>query len=222
MIDILVPVLGRPQNAQPLVSSIDRNTKVPHTTVFVCTRGDEAQIEACKQTGCVVHLVDDGDHQYARKINAGIAADYGRGDFFFLAADDLKFHPRWDVKAIAAFENAGAPVVGTNDMGNATVIAGRHSTHTLVHRSYLERGTVDDPTVLLHEGYHHNFVDTEFIETAKWRRAFVSAYDSRVEHLHPFWRKAPDDVIYRRGRVFYHEDGELFKQRSRLWRGRAT
>lgn len=218
MIDILIPVLGRPQNAQKVVDSINAATVAPHITVFLCTRDDHDEIAACQATGCIVHLVDE--LSYAVKINAGIEANYGSAEFFFMGADDLLFHPGWDRVAVSKFIETERPVIGTNDLGNATVMAGNHSTHTLMHRSYVEQGSIDDPTRVLHEGYEHNFVDSEFIETAKARDAFIFAADSHVEHLHPFWQKADDDVIYKRGRDGYHRDRRLYQTRQRLWRRR--
>lgn len=217
-IDILVPVLGRPQNAQPLVDSIDRATLVPHVTIFIATRGDDEQIEACKATGCVTLLVDPGRSEYARKINLAAASEFATGEFLLTGADDLRFHRDWDRAAIDRFHETGKPVVGTNDLGNATVMKGLHSTHTIVHRSYLELGTIDDPTKLLHEGYDHNWVDNEFIATASHRDMWTFAAHSRVEHLHPFWKKSADDAVYERGRASYHRDARLFRKRQKLWR----
>ena len=219
MIDLLIPVLGRPQNAQPLVDSIRENTTSPHCTFFLCTRGDELEIEACKATGCPVLLVDPGPCEYARKINEGIArsAEIRASEFIFLGADDLRFHPLWDVRAVEMYIASGKRVVGTNDMGNATVMRGEHATHSLVHRSYVELGTVDDQTRLLHEGYNHNYVDTEFIGTAMSRDEFIFAADSYVEHLHPFWKKGLDDVIYRKGRKLVNRDARTFNSRRHLW-----
>ena len=220
MIDILIPVLGRPQNAKPLVESIHAATTVGHTCIFLATPGDTEQIEACKRTNAVTHLVAGDDFQYARKINAGAVFDYRNTphEFMLLAADDLRFKPGWDVAAIRVWEETGKPVIGTNDLGNATVMKGLHATHSLVHRSYLEQGTIDEVGKLLHEGYHHNFCDTEFIDTAKHRDAFVFAADSHVEHLHPFWRKGPDDMIYRRGRKTFPRDRQTYLKRRSLWR----
>ena len=48
------------------------------------------------------------------------------------------------------------------------------------------------------EGYPHLFCDNELIQTAKRRRAFVSAQDCVVEHLHPHWGLAPSDELYDR------------------------
>jgi hypothetical protein len=219
VIDILIPVLGRPKNAAKVVDSINEHTKVPHTTIFLCSRLDFEEIEACADTGCVTWLLDDD--RYSVKINAGVRLEIATGEFVFLGADDLAFHDDWDTIAIERFLETDKPVIGTNDLGNPTVIAGRHATHSLVHRSYIEYGTIDEEDKLLHEGYDHNWVDTEFIETAMMRDCFTFAFDSHVEHLHPFWKKGVTDVIYKRGQRDYHRDQRLFRDRRRLWRERA-
>jgi hypothetical protein len=220
VIDILVPVLGRPQNAQPLVDSIREATEVEHFITFLCSEGDVEEIDAVHETGCLFLLSADG--RYAPKINLGVRST--DGEYVLLGADDLRFHPGWDVAAIGRYEETGKPVIGTNDLGNATVMAGRHATHSLVHRSYVARGTIDDPTCLLHEGYQHNWVDTEFIATAMKRDAFTFCRDSRVEHMHHFWRdedgkpKGEDDAIYEKGRQTYAVDRRLYLKRRRFWR----
>lgn len=214
MIDLLIPVLGRPQNAQPLVDSIEANTKVPHRITFLVSPDDADEISAIYKTG--KPYIRSPDPRYAPKINLG--AKLTKGEFVFLGADDLRFHPGWDVAALAAYEDTGKPVIGTNDLGNATVMAGKHATHSLVHRSYVEQGTADEPGVLLHEGYQHNWVDTEFVGTAQKRGVFVFASESHVEHLHPFWHKGTDDAIYEKGRQHYRVDRRLYQKRRRLWR----
>ena len=151
---------------------------------------------------------------YAKKINRAVAAT--TEPLVFLGADDLRFHPGW-FEAAKARLTPGIGVVGTNDLLSKRVMAGEHSTHSLVTRAYVAQGTIDDPTKLLHEGYPHEFVDDEFIETAVHRRAFVHAADSVVEHLHPFGGKAPTDALYAKagrrllvGRIRY-------RWRRRLW-----
>ncbi len=216
MIDLLIPVLGRPGNAQPLVDSIHAATMIPHTILFICSRDDHAQIEACRQTGAVVVLSDDD--RYAPKINLGATFPHSNTEslWLFLGADDLKFHPGWDTAAFNDPNIFASRVIGTNDLGNPTVMAGKHATHSLVHRTYIEQGTIDEPGKLLHEGYQHNFVDNEFIATAKWRGEWAFAFGSHVEHLHPFWRKSEDDRTYQLGRRTYHADSRLWRQRSKL------
>jgi glycosyltransferase involved in cell wall biosynthesis len=214
VIDLLIPVLGRPQNVQPLIASIKENTAVPHRIVFVVGPNDPEEMEAvymsrvpyirCPKTG------------YAAKIN--LAASLSTAEFVFLGADDIRFHPDWDRAAIQRYYDTGCPVIGTNDLGNPTVMRGRHATHLLVHRSYLAAGTIDETGKLLHEGYGHQWVDTEFIETAKKRGAWTFCSDSIVEHMHPFWHKGEDDAIYRKGRSTTAQDMRLFRKRRHLWR----
>lgn len=214
MIDILVPVLGRPGNAQPLVDSIRDNTEVSYRITFLVTPDDRDEVLAVQKTG--QPYIRSPQPGYAHKMNLG--ASLTGGEFIFLGADDIRFHPGWDHAAIDRYHETGCAVVGTNDLGNPTVMAGRHATHLLVHRSYLPLGTIDEPGKLLHEGYGHNWVDTEFIETAKKRGQWTFAKDSHVEHLHPFWQKGKDDPIYAKGRSSNAADMRLFNQRRKLWR----
>lgn len=217
---VLIPVLNRPERVEPLLESLNGcRSIIPIFPCFLCSPDDEAEIEAVTRSGVppVVMSFPPGPGDYARKMNFGF--DYTPDEFVFLAADDLRFWPGWIEHAIGTHLQTGACVVGTNDLGNPSVTAGRHSTHTLVHRNYRECGTIDDPEggKILHEGYHHNWVDTEFIATAEHRGTYAHAHDAVVEHLHPFWGKATDDATYKLGRDTYHTDGALFKIRSRLW-----
>jgi len=220
MIDILIPCLGRPQNAQKVVDSIHAGTELPHTIVFLCTPGDTAQIDASSATGAVVVMVEGDNFQYARKCNAGAAFPL-RADqhpWLFLGADDLHFHKGWDHEAIAEHERSGCQVIGTNDLGNPTVMAGKHAVHWLVHRDYIAAGTIDEPGKLLHDGYHHNFVDNEFVGTAKRRGQWAFAAASHVEHQHWLWGKGKDDATYALGRDTYRADSRTWAKRKRLWR----
>jgi len=221
MIDILLPVLSRPQNAQKVVDSIHHATELPHTILFICSRGDEAQIDACVGTAAVVLIIDGGDFEYPRKINH--AATYPvRADphpWLFLGADDLDFKPGWDTAAIAEHERTGKLVIGTNDLSNPTVIRGLHATHSLVHRRYVtEQGTIDEPGLVLYPGYHHNFCDNEFVGTAQHRGEWSFAAASHVQHHHPIWGTAKDDRTYELGRRTYHADSRTWRKRRRLWR----
>jgi len=69
----------------------------------------------------------------------------------------------------------------------------------MVHRDYVEMGTIDEPGKVLHEGYHHQFCDNELVETAVSRGQFVFSRRSKVEHRHPIWRTAEMDPTYTKG-----------------------
>ena len=159
MIDILVPVLGRPHRAAPLAENIHSVTTEEHRIVFLCSRGDTQQIEACfaTQESTLVMQWPAGRADYSMKVNAGFWAT--GSEWVMNAADDLTFEPRWDTTALKL---AGAKyhVVGTNDLANAQVKRGQFGTHCLIRRRYVtETGASADhaPGMVLHEGYDHNF-----------------------------------------------------------------
>lgn len=212
---ILVPVLRRPHRVAPLLKSIRDTTPDPYRVLFIADPGDEEELAAVKQ-----HLRRDRvglmvlAGNYARKIN--YAVSHTHEPLIFLGADDLNFYPGWLAKAVKRL-TGDIGVVGTNDLCNQRVIEGRHSTHSLVARPYVARGTVDDPSKLLHEGYLHEFVDDEFVETAKARGAFAMALDSVVEHLHPQCGKAETDSLYDGQHARMRHGRRLYRRRRCLW-----
>lgn len=216
MIDILVPVLARPWNAQPVVDSIIENTSSPHRIIFICSLGDEKQIKASRKTGHETWLSSASEHgNYAKKINWGFEETFS--EWVFQGADDIRFGPKWDVHALAVGAR-NFSVIGTNDLGNPSVLRGRNSTHSLFHRSYIEEygGTVDGSGAVLSELYDHQCVDNEFIHTAIQRKKFAFAKNSVVEHLHPLWGKAEMDATYEKALQNGSSDMLLFKERLLL------
>ena len=158
--------------------------------------------------------LDQGGGNYAEKINRGV--DLTSEPLLFLGADDLDFRSGWLEAALARLAD-GIGVVGTNDLCNPRVIAGEHSTHSLVTREYAALGTIDEPGKLLHEGYPHEFVDDEFVETAKFRGAYAHAGDAIVEHLHPMAGKAPTDALYSAQRRRMCKGRPIYAKRRSLW-----
>ena len=200
MIDILIPVLRRPHNAQRVMDSIRGATGTPHRVHFICSPRDNPQIDACLLTGAAVLVCDwnpsAGD--YARKINWGfrVTAD----EWVFQGADDVIFHPNWDAAALSVARQTKKRVIGTNDLHNPSVKRGKHSTHTLIARSYVEErpATIDESDPVMWEGYDHQYVDLELIEVAKRRNEFAFAQNAIVEHFHPHWGNALTDPTYRK------------------------
>lgn len=219
MIDILVPVLSRPQNAAPLVENIHDVTAVEHTILFLCSRGDIAQIEACFATDARTIVMDysAGQGDYARKINTGFHAT--GSEWVFNASDDIRFEPNWDTTALK-IAGSHFGVIGTNDLSNGQVKRGQFGTHCLIRRRYIteQGGTADQvPGDVLWEGYDHNFVDRELCHVAQSRHTFVFARHSRVKHFHPLWRTAPQDATYRKALRHFRDDQRLFLDRAHLW-----
>lgn len=224
---VIVPVLGRPANAERVAASLAAATPADaYRLVFVCTPGDDAEISAARATegDVVVAPFELGPGDWARKINLGYRST--EEEFVFLGADDLRFWDGWLERALEVAGADAADVIGTNDRGNPQVQRGQLATHALVRRSYAdERGTIDEPGKILHEGYFHNWVDAELTETAVSRGRFAFARRSVVEHLHPNWRKAEMDDTYRRAldQRLFEADRRLLAQRRRLIRrGRAV
>lgn len=219
---VLIPVLARPHRVQPLLESLHASAnEATLWPLFLATVGDEEEIEALKASDADFVRVPwpAGRGDYARKINCGadLAAEEGV-DWLLLAADDLCFCPGWADAAIREGERHAKRVIGTMDDANPIVRHGLHATHSLIRVDYLEDGTIDEPGKLLHEGYDHNFCDTELVGTAKFRGEWVFARDSVVEHLHPFYRQAVEsDATYAKGQAQTLEDSRLYEMRRPLW-----
>lgn len=195
----------------PLLQSICAATPAPHTTLFIASPGDTAEISAIRrQRGNYIEVTGN----YAQKINEGVRATIA--PLLFFGADDLHFHPGWFEAAKAAMTH-GVGVVGTQDLCNRRTIAGTHATHFLVTRAYTKLGSIDNRFTPLHIEYPHEFVDDEFVATAKYRNAWAFAHNSVVEHLHPDANKAPMDALYAGQRRRMRAGRIIFSRRSRLW-----
>lgn len=218
MIAILVPVLGRPRRARPLVTNIRKMTSVEHRILFLCSPGDDAEIAAVLKTSADFIVVDwaPGPGDFARKINYGYRLT--QEPFIQIGADDLVFHRGWDTAALILAEETGMGVIGTNDLHNPRVVSGRHSTHPLIRRSYIEEqgGTVDHTGDIFSEGYDHQYVDDELVLTAKMRGQWAFAEHSHVEHKHPYFGLAKVDDTYRKALQETRADHRLFVRRQRL------
>lgn len=193
--------------------------------LFIASDGDRKEIKAIRslmrsKLPVGILIVDPHPHgDYAFKINRGVLAT---GEpWIFQAADDLRFHDGWLDEAVRVAGLNGARVIGTDDRCNPRVRSGRHSTHSLVARSYVEEvGTGDRPGHMLHEGYEHGFVDDELVWIARRRGEFAFSYGSVVEHLHPRNRQEQIalDATYEKaldGRA-HARDRALFRRRQRL------
>lgn len=217
MIDILIPVLGRPARAQITADSIHQNTSNEHRVVFIASPDDASEIAACERTGADVLIVPwpPGRGDWARKLN--YAFDRTEGEWIFQGADDLRFSHHWDRQALLIADRQRKRVIGTADLGNPLVGQAKHSTHTLIKRSYIDDfgGTIDNTGRVFSELYDHAWGDNEFVETAMLRGEWAFAKRAVVEHLHPDWGKANPDPTYAKGRRRFLDDRRLYLRRMR-------
>jgi len=213
---VIVPVLGRPQNAAPFMESL-RASGAELAKVYAIVDFDDAATEdAWADAGAAtIRFYDENRHPgtFAEKVN--LAYKVTNEPWLFLVGDDVRFQPGWLDHAQHAARD-GAHVIGTNDLHNPLVTSGETATHLLIRRNYIdERGASwDGPKVVCHEGYRHNFPDNEIVTVAKQRDVWVFAKHSEVEHLHPLWGGAEPDDTYKLGASFYEQDEKLFEQRK--------
>ena len=215
---IIVPVLGRPQNAKPFMESLKASGAELAKVYAVVDHADVKTLAAWRMAGAQVIQYDDGPPDspggtFAAKVNLGyVCTDE---PWLLLVGDDVRFKPGWLDHAQHAARD-GAHVIGTNDLHNSRVTSGEHATHLMVRRAYVdERGASwDGPKVVCHEGYRHNFVDDEMVTVAKQRGVWAFAEYSKVEHLHPLWKNAEMDATYELGASFALQDKVLFEQRA--------
>lgn len=220
---VLVPMLGRAWAVEPLVESLAQSDPNGRARIVFLTSPDDVDVHAAVDASGAHHLkvgFDPGPGDYALKINLG--ASRSSEPWIFTGASDLRFQRGWIETALLEHDRFPRfSVIGTNDLGNALVKRGRHSTHSFVRRDYLEEAVVDDPGALYSTAYDHNFCDTELVDFAIVKGRFRPAKRSIVEHFHPDWRKAETDETYRRGKAGFRADQLLFAERQRLWRGRS-
>ena len=213
-IAIAIPVLGRQYHIDPLLESIHATTPNPRVVFITSTNDTSGVVEYLKKIDQEVMEIESKSIRrgnkmwnfadYPRKINHAFRNT--SEPLFFMGATDIKFMPNWFELATGDITDKHQ-AIGTKDGLNRSVMRGDHATHSLITREYGERGTIDDPGCVLHEGYWHEYVDNEFCDTAKYRGAFFS---SSAEVLHVNRKRDPN----------YSNVGVRVQQGQEIWRER--
>lgn len=208
-VDVIVPVLHRPQNVRPLMESLRASTGLA-TAWFVIEPGDtDEEYEVLSAGG--QSLAHPGS--FAEKVN--FAYRNTDAPWLLLVGDDVRFRPGWLDHSLDIARRYSASVIGTNDLSNPRVMRGEHATHPLIRRTYIDDvgASWDGPGIVCHEGYRHWFVDDEIVTAAKQRHLFQAAMAAEIEHLHPMVGKAANDDIYDLGAKHADADRRLFEKR---------
>lgn len=210
---ILIPTYKRPHKVKGL--TINALDTTPGGSVYFCCEEDDLEtITEVENTQNANLIINNRTRSYSGAINTGVLET--NEPFIFAGADDLNFRDGWFDLASAMMTDP-VKVVGTNDLGNAEVLAGNHATHYLVARDYAYNGVMDSPGIMLFEGYDHNWTDREFILTAQHRGVYAHCHEAIVEHQHWAWNKAGLDDTYNRGIRSEASDRETFSSRQHLW-----
>jgi glycosyltransferase involved in cell wall biosynthesis len=221
-IAVQIPVLNRPHRAAAVCDSLFASSELELEVVFILSPGDDAERYAVQATGEDYIVVDweCGKGDFAKKHN--LAFRHTTAPFVLLAADDLEFEPGWDAAALEMAARTGAGVIGTQDDANPLVKRGRHATHPVVSREYVDQvGATwhDGPGIVYHEGYAHQYVDTELVAAAIGRGQWAFAHRSVVRHLHPMYpcrgQRTPMDSTYEKALGDAHDDSRVFIERQR-------
>ena len=211
MIAVLIPTLNRPHRIADLVQNL-KDTAPEAIPYFIIEEHDIATAEAIEAAGAN-KIVNARVASYAGAINTAIHQT--TEPYILLASDDLIFHPNWLPPLVELAKDFG--LVGTNDLYNPDVLASHHATHYLITREYANQGSIDDPDAFLHEGYIHNYTDTEAIATAAYRKQWTPCLESVLEHRHWVWGLASQDETYNKGTTTSNQDASLFNSRRHLW-----
>jgi hypothetical protein len=215
---ILIPTLGRAEVLAPLLENIRATTPVgKYRAEFILDWNDMASDRALAQLKWAEDFCCEFcDGTYPEKTNEGYQGS--EGDLILPTADDVVFHDGWYEAALKHFE-AGAQVVGTNDLTPATR-DGRMATMPIVRRSYIEDpgAAWGETETVFHEGLHHNFVDRELWELACHRGVAVFERESVIEHRHHGWQTREVDDTDRKGNMQgWDADKALFEERKAQW-----
>lgn len=210
-LSILVPVLNRPHRVRPVIESAAAATPGAEV-LFIADPDDAAELEALEAEGA--DFIAPGG-KYSEKINAGVRET--DSPLLFFGADDLTFIPGWFEVARSHLSNE-IRVVGLNDGVTKRSQLGHHATHFLVTRDYALLPTIDDKRGPLFEGYGHQYVDDEFVGTARLRRAVSFAADARIDHSHYFNGTGVMDATYEKGLLTKADDRRLHRRRRMMWK----
>ena len=209
-IAIYIPTLGRANVLEKLARNIHDNTIMPHKIYFIVEPYDDASNDAVRHLG-ETYFVNEGEKTYANCVDMA----YKKTDekYFVCANDDFKFHYGWDIAALDKITDR-YEVIGLNDLSGTNYC----NTIFLVTRNYIETksGVVDQPNTIYY-GYDHNYVDTEFYETAVSRGVFRPCPEAVVEHMHWSFGKAPMDKTYQKNIASSERDKQTFLSRQHLW-----
>lgn len=215
-LDIFLPTYKRPGTLQKVATNIEQTTHNKFKLYFGLEKDDLEGIKAARKTGHMV-IINKYEPGYANTIQS--IYESSQGKYWFHANDDFVFLPDWDKVPIERLrESPGIKVIGCHD-GNPDT---NYWTISMVCRNYITRfsGVVDMPDRVFYP-YNHNYIDTEFTETAITRGVWSYCTLPCIEHHHPslshLFGAVEDDATYQKNNAKFSEDTNTYFSRRHLF-----
>lgn len=177
---IYLPTYKRAWALADVAKNIEATTHNSYTLYFGLEAEDLEGIEAAKATGHTV-IINKYEPGYANTTQSMYEAS--DETYWFHGNDDFEFLPDWDKAPIEKLEaQPETMVMGVNDGNPGT----NYWTISMVRRAYIETmsGVIDIPGRVFYP-YHHNYIDTEFSQTAVTRGIWDKCETPAIIHLHP-------------------------------------
>lgn len=210
-IAIFLPTYKRPHTLADVTKNIEATTLHPFTLYFGVEKEDRASQIAARLTGHKV-VINKYEPGYANTIQS--MYEVSDEPFWLHANDDFEFTHHWDEVPIAMFEREDLMVVGLrqheSDRSGSAICMGR--------RRYIEQmsGVIDIPNRVFYP-YNHNFIDTEFTQTAQKRGVWAKCDPLVIHHMHPGFTGKDKDETYKKNDATFEADERTFNQRKHLW-----
>lgn len=210
-IAIYLPTYKRPQALAAVAKNIEETTKHPFNLYFGLEPDDEEGIAAAEVTGHQV-VVNKYEPGYANTIQT--IYEMTKEPFFIHANDDFEFLPDWDEIPLSMFDSDWVMVVGMKQTEGDI----HGSAISMTRRTYIEEqsGVVDIPSRVFYP-YGHNYVDTEFTQTAQARKVWAMCDKRVINHLHPGFTGKDKDATHHKNDATANIDGQTFESRKHLW-----
>lgn len=210
---IFLPTYKRPHALAEVAKNLETATGSQFTLYFGLEKDDYAGLDAAIATGhrAVINKYEPG---YSNTIQSIYEAS--KEPFILHANDDFLFLPNWDLGPLSMFEREDLMVVGLRQTEGDT----HGSAISLFRRRYIEEqsGVMDMPNRIFYP-YNHNYVDTEFTQTAQSRNVWAKYGDLVIIHQHPGFTGKEKDHTHKKNDETVHLDEATFNQRKHLWGG---
>jgi hypothetical protein len=221
LVTVAIPILNRPERIKTVYNYFSERTGRLENVLFLPDRDDFESISILNELG-YNYLISKpsekfGVQTYASKINYAFLNS--NLEFFMYAADDVIPQPGWFTILLNEFKkNPNVGVVVPNDNLTLAVQEGRGAPHAVIRREYVNKfngASFPGSGIVMHEGYRHAFCDTELMEVAKKRKAFLYVPESVVVHDRPGLSEKNVDEVYKLGLQSWNEDMMEFENRMK-------